>query len=295
MTDTGQTDTQTFECYRSLLFSIAYRMLGSVMEAEDMVQEAYLRYAATDRSRVASPKAFLTTIVTRLCLDHLKSARVQREAYVGPWLPEPLVTEESPARVVEEKETISMAFLVLLEKLSPVERAIFLLREVFDYDYADIAQIVDKSEANCRQLYSRAKKYLVNRRPRFQASPAAQRQLISGFMRALSQGDEDSLVRLLAEDIEFWSDGGGRVAAARRPLHGRDAVVRFLFGIFRKRPDDTQVEVVEINGAQSLLIRTGGQIYGVMNFAVENGRIRAIRTVINPDKLRHLRASAPSD
>lgn len=290
MNNTAQTDTQLFESYRPLLFAIAYRMLGSVMEAEDMVQETYLRYIAADPATVTAPKAFLTTITTRLCLDHLKSAQVQREEYVGPWLPEPLVTEESPAQMVEQKETISMAFLVLLETLSPVERAVFLLREVFDYGYGEIAQIVGKSEVNCRQLYSRAKKYLVSRRPQFDPSPTTQHTLLTGFMQALAQGDEALLVTLLAEDIEFWSDGGGRVTAARHPLFGRERVARFLFGIFRKRPDDMQVKVMEINGTKSLIIRTDGRIYGVMNFLCNAGQISEIRTVINPDKLRHLQS-----
>jgi len=287
-----ETAAQIFESYRPLLFSIAYRMVGRVMEAEDMVQEAYLRYLAVDPETVQSHKAFLTTIVTRLCLDHLKSARVQREEYVGPWLPEPLITEDSPARRLDQKESITMAFLVLLEKLSPVERAVFLLREVFDYDYAAIASIVEKSEANCRQLYSRAKRHLLAQRPRFAASQDEQRALIDGFLRAISTGDEETLVTLLADDVQLWSDGGGKVTAARRPLFGRDRVVRFLFGIYNKRPSDMHVALRETNGTQSLLIYVDGQVFGVMNFSVADGKIQEIRTVLNPDKLRHLQSES---
>lgn len=279
---------ETFEQYRPLLFSIGYRMLGSVMEAEDMVQETYLRYEATDTSEVQSLKSFLCTITTRLCLDQLKSARMQREEYIGPWLPEPLITENLPLRSVDQKEKISMAFLVLLESLSPVERAVFLLREVFDYGYDEIAQIVDKSEANCRQLYSRAKKYVVDRRPRFDPSLETQQKIVGGFMQALTTGDLNSLEALLAEDVHCWSDGGGKVFAARKPMHGRPLVIRFMQGLMRLAPADSHVELQETNGTLSLMIYTGVQLYGVMNFLVAKGQITEIRSVVNPDKLQHL-------
>lgn len=280
--------TTTFETHRTQLFYTAYRMLGSAMEAEDMVQETYLRYVQADQNRVENPKAYLTIIITRLCLDHLKSAKVQREQYIGPWLPEPIMTENLPAQSAAQKDTLTMAFLMLLEKLTPVERAVFLLREVFVYDYAEIAEIVDKSPANCRQLYSRAKKHLVANRPQFEPSTAVQQQVISDFMTALNNGDTPQMMALLAPDVTFWSDGGGKVFAARRPVHGQEPVTRFAQGIFRQRPDNMSVEIIEINGTQSLLIRFGEQIFGVMNFTIAHDQIQAVHTILNPDKLQHL-------
>ena len=279
---------QTFEAYRPLLFYTAYRMLGSVMEAEDMVQETYLRFAAASPGAVHSPKAFLNTVITRLCLDHLKSARVQREQYIGPWLPEPIMTDNLPAQVTTQKETLTMAFLMLLEQLSPVERAVFLLREIFAYEYSEIAEIVGKSQANCRQLYSRAKKHLVANRPRYETSATAQRQVITEFMAALSDGDAQKMMTLLAPDVTFWSDGGGKVTAARRSLHGQEHVVRFVQGIFRLRPENMHIEITETNATQSLLIWVDAQLFGVMNFEMVDNQIQAIRVVLNPDKLAHL-------
>lgn len=280
--------TTTFEAYRPLLFSIAYRMLGSVMEAEDLVQEAYLRYLAAGSEQIESPKAYLSTIITRLCLDHLKSAQVQRESYTGPWLPEPLQTADAPEVVVHRKETISMAFLVLLESLSPVERAVFVLREIFDYAYPEIANIVDKSEANCRQLFSRARRRLGNEPAAIEASPQEQQTIITQAMLALSQGDESRLVHLLADEVRMWSDGGGKVTAAGKPLFGRHIVMRFLHGLARIRPENLTMDFIETNGTQSLLLRVDGQLQSVMNFVCRDGKIAEIRTVLNPDKLRHL-------
>jgi RNA polymerase sigma-70 factor (ECF subfamily) len=285
--------TQNFEPHRSQLFYTAYRMLGSAMEAEDMVQETYLRYVQADHSSIENLQAYLTTIITRLCLDHLKSARVQREQYLGPWLPEPIMTENLPAQTVAQKDTLTMAFLLLLEKLSPVERVIFLLREVFAYDYAEIAHIVDKSEANCRQLFSRAKKHLVTNRPQFELSSTVQQQVITDFMTALNEGNTPQMLALLAPDVTFWSDGGGKVTAARHPVSGQENVMRFAQGIFRQRPDNMQVELVETNGTQSLLIRFGEQIFGVMNFTIANNQIQQVHTVLNPDKLHHLGKPTP--
>jgi len=279
---------ETFEQYRALLFSIAYRMLGSVMEAEDMVQEAYLRYQNVAPESIQSPKAFLTTVITRLCLDQLKSARTQREQYIGEWLPEPLLTEQTPGAIVGERESISMAFMVLLENLSPLERAVFLLREVFDYPYDEIARMVDKSEANCRQYYHRAKHYLVERRPRFVPSPDEQRRLIEGFLLAVGTGDVDTLNQILAEGVTATSDGGGRHGVARRPVVGREAVARFLLGLAKKAPAGVRYEIVEFNGTPALLWSIQDEVQGVMNFTVGDGQIVAIHNVLNPDKLRHI-------
>jgi len=282
------TRLQTFEELRPLLFSIAYRMLGSVMEAEDAVQETYLRYMATDADAIQSPKAFLSTVITRLCLDHLKSARVKREAYFGPWLPEPLVTVDAPDELLARHESISMAFLLLLETLSPVERAVFLLREVFDYDYGAIAQIVGKSEANCRQLHSRAKKHVQSGRPRFTPTAQEQQQLVTKLFSAMQQGDSDGFAALLAEDVELRSDGGGKASAATQPLHGREKVMRFFLGLYNKRPPNSSVELTEINGAPAWVVRVDGKIDNVMNFEVGEQGIVAIHIVRNPEKLQHL-------
>ena len=286
--------TDPFEEYRSLLFAMAYRMLGSAMEAEDIVQEAYLRYRATPPESIRTLKSFLTTIVHHLCIDHLKSAQAQRENYVGPWLPEPIITGDgasllSPLRQITDRESISMAFLVLLESLSPLERAVFLLREVFDYEYAEIAQITGRDEAACRQLFSRAKKHISEHRPRFPASPEAHAKMVGRFMEACIAGDIDGLMSLLAEDVTAWSDGGGKVSgAARQPIQGRDKVARGIIGHLSRAPEGTTVEVIEANGLPALLVRVKGQIVSVLTLEVEGDFIRAVRNVANPDKLAHL-------
>ena len=214
-----------------MLFSIAYRMLGSVMDAEDLVQETYLRWEEARETDVRSPRAFLTTIVTRLALNHLRSARTKRETYVGPWLPEPLVTKDPPD-TVELAESLSMAFLVLLERLAPVERAAFLLHEVFDFEYAEIARVLDKTEANCRQLVARARKRVGSPQARFQADPGQARRLVEKFTQAAFAGDMEGLVALLAEDITLWGDGGGKVpGAALKPVRGAASVARFALGV----------------------------------------------------------------
>src|SRR6266568_3827654 len=245
---------ETLESYCSYLFAIAYRKLGSAMDAEDMVQETYLRYQATPHDSVTSLKAWLTTILTHLCLNHLQMARSTREQYLGPWLPEPISTASSDAlanveRRVDAYETISLAFLVLLEQLQPVERAVFLLREVFEYDYAEIATFLGKSEVACRQAFSRAKKHLADHRPRFPASPQTHRQLLNGFLQAVRVGEMTTLMNLLAEDVTLWADGGGKVkGAATRPIVGREAVARFSVGA-RQRfvpPAGAHMEIAEV-------------------------------------------------
>src|SRR6266581_6549627 len=216
---------ESFETYRPYLFAIAYRMLGSAMDAEDMVQETYLRFQGTPLDTIRSLKAFLTTIIIRLCMDQLQLARRKRELYVGPWLPEPILTtptpaSEDPAERVEREESISLAFLVLLEQLQPFERAVFLLREVFEYDFAEIATMLDKSEAACRRSFSRAKQHLRAHRPRFLASADTHRQLLNGYFQAMETGEMTPLMNLLSEDVTLWADGGGKVkGAATRPLH----------------------------------------------------------------------------
>jgi RNA polymerase sigma-70 factor (ECF subfamily) len=281
-------DTELFEQYRHLLFSIAYRMLGSAMEAEDMVQEAFLRYENAHDKDIQSPKAYLTTIVTRLCLDQLKSAKTQREQYIGTWLPEPIFTQQAANPEPEETETLSMAFMVLLENLSPIERAVFLLREVFDYDYAAIATIVNKNEANCRRYYHLAKQYLVERRPRFEPSSAEQTKLVYGFTQAVSEGNIDVLTHMLSEDIVMYADGGGKAPVARIPQRGREAVIRLLLGVFRWLTPETRVQLHDVNGSLSLVVWQGDVLVFVMNFTIVDNQITTIRNVINPDKLTYL-------
>jgi RNA polymerase sigma-70 factor (ECF subfamily) len=281
-------DLQVFERYRPLLFSIAYRMLGSAMEAEDMVQETYLRYRKVPDEAIQSPKAYMSTIITRLCLDQLKSARNQREHYFGTWLPEPILTGKTPGAIAMQHESISMAFMVLLESLSPIERAIFLLREIFDYSYAEIAEIVGKSEANCRQYYHRAKQYIQDRRPRFEPDPDEQEKLVTGFLQALEAGDVEGLTQVLADEVVLYGDGGGKVPSVRYPVGGREKVVRLLLDFYRRAPDDLRIEIAEVNGAAAMLCWSQEQLILVTAFTMAQKRIRAIYNLLNPDKLAYL-------
>jgi RNA polymerase sigma-70 factor, ECF subfamily len=289
---------ESFETYRRYLFAIAYRMLGSAMDAEDMVQETYLRYQSTPPETIVSLKAFLTTIISRLCVDQLHLAHRKREQYLGTWLPEPIVTADtlqigSPEERVDREESISMAFLLLLEQLQPVERAVFLLREVFEYDYAEIAGFLDKSEVACRQWFSRAKKHLADHRPRFIAPPDTQRQMLMRFQQALQAGEMAPLMNMLAEDVTFWADGGGKVkGVAIHELFGRDEVVPFILSnspIFRSTlPPDSHSELAEVNGQPALITRSGKQAFAVLTIDVEAEKIKAIRFVANPEKLAHV-------
>jgi RNA polymerase sigma-70 factor (ECF subfamily) len=286
-------DAERFEEYRPLMLSIAYRMLGTITEAEDIVQEAYLRYQAASPERIVSHKAFLSTVVTRLCLNHLELARIQREAYIGPWLPEPVLTDMderfTPAHQAEMHESVSLAFLVLLEQLTPAERAVFLLREIFDYEYAEVAAIIGKEEAACRQLLSRAKKHIADHRPRFKPTPEAHRQLLTQFVQAIRNGELAGLLELLADDVELWADGGGkRLGAFTRPLRGRDAVSRFLLASPRFARAGSRVDVIEVNGAPSLMIHVDGEALVVLSLSVDQGQVHAIWIMGNPDKLQPL-------
>lgn len=274
-----------FEELRSYLFSLAYRMLGSAADAEDIVQEAYLRWERT--SDVEHPKAFLSKVVTRLCIDHLKSARVRRETYVGPWLPEPLLTSTEPdvAEQAERADSLSMAFLVMLESLSPIERAIFLLREVFGYPYPEVAEIVGKSEANCRQIAHRAKEHIEARRPRFSADQKQREELMTAFFNACAMGDLEGLTNLLSEDVVLWSDGGGKVRAARRPVHRPAKVARFVLGILSKASGDIAIQVAEVNGQPGFLVFAGDRPDTVGSLDMGDGGICGIRLVVNPEKL----------
>jgi RNA polymerase sigma-70 factor (ECF subfamily) len=283
---------EIFEAYRPLLFGIAYRMLGSGADAEDIVQEAYLRYRQAGRP-VAEPRAFLCTVVTRLCLNQLAAARSRRELYFGPWLPEPLLTEQgaeqSPVERAELYDSLSLAFLVLLEQLTPAERAAFLLREVFDYSYGEIGAILGKEPAACRQLCSRAKRRIAAGRPRFTAPAGAHRELLDAFLQASNDGDLDGLLRLLADDVVLWADSGGKVRGALpAPLRGGAKVARFLLAARGFATEPLSAKVRELNGEAALLLLAGGEARFVFFVSAEGGRITAVRVIGNPAKLASL-------
>jgi RNA polymerase sigma-70 factor, ECF subfamily len=285
---------EIFTELRPLLFSIAYRMLGSVADAEDVVQEAYVRFqraqdAGTD---IESAKAYLAATTTRLAIDELRSARSRRERYVGTWLPEPLLTDTTAdaAQHAETADSLSMAFLVVLESLSPVERAVFFLRDVFDYDYREIAEIVGKSEANVRQLLVRARRHIEDRRPRFEASRRQREELARRFFAAVQEGDTDALVDMLAEDVVIYGDGGGKAPALPRPVFGRERVGRMFAAWIRQRLHvGLTLELVDVNGQPGArALDPGGRVVAVFVLDIAEGVVQAIRAVINPDKLRHL-------
>jgi RNA polymerase sigma-70 factor (ECF subfamily) len=285
-----------FDEHRSMLFSIAYRMVGNVADAEDIVQEAFVRYSQAAHDEIRSTKAFLITIVSRLCINHLRSARVRREEYVGQWLPEPLVTDPAsdPLGELRIDESISLAFLVLLERLNPVERAVFLLREVFDYDYAEVAATLGRSEANCRQILRRAKQHVEAGRPRFTPSPAKHDELLERFSVASSDGDLEALVALLSDDVVLHSDGGGVAPAVPKPVHGATNVARGVIGGLRKFvPKDVVRRHVQINGEPAFVSYLDGKPFSVIVFHIRDERIRAIFVITNPEKLAHL-PEAPS-
>ena len=280
---------------RPLLLSIAYRMVGSASEAEDLVQEAYLRFhrAVSGGAVVESPKAYLSAVTTRLAIDHLRSARARRERYVGDWLPEPLVTGEADdpaASHAETVDTLSLAFLVLLERLSPVQRAVFVLHEVFGYGYAEIAELVGRSEGNCRQIAARARRHVEAGRPRFEASRVQREELARRFFAAVDQGDTQGLVGLLAADAVLYGDGGGKAPALAAPVHGAERVARLLLGLARRgRVAGMRYQPAEINGHPGLLARDpAGRLLSVLALDIADGRVQTVRSIVNPDKLRHL-------
>jgi len=279
---------------RPLLFSIAYRMVGSVSEAEDLVQEAFLRFhrAVSGGEEVASPKAWLSAVTTRLAIDHLRSARARRERYVGAWLPEPLVTSNEPdaAEHAETADSLSLAFLVLLERLSPVQRAVFLLHDVFGYGYDEIARLVGKSEANCRQIAARARRHVEAGRPRFEASRRQRDELARRFFAAMDRGDTEGLVGLLAGDAVLYGDGGGKVPAMTAPVHGAERVARLLLGLTRRgRAVGIGGRLAEVNGHPGLItLDPEGRVLGILALDIVEGRVQTVRSIVNPDKLRHL-------
>jgi RNA polymerase sigma-70 factor, ECF subfamily len=312
------TTAEAFEQLRPLMFSIAYRMIGQASEAEDIVQEAFLRYhraqsgegggrgrgggrgkgTVSGEAGIDSPKAYLSAVTTRLCIDYLRSARARREAYPGEWLPEPLLTDDplsgstgpDPAGLAEQADSLSMAFLLLLERLSPVERAVFLLHDVFSYGYDEIARIVGKSEDNCRQLAARARRHVGEHKPRFDASRSKREELAARFFSAVADGDMDGLVTMLAADVVVYGDSGGVRPSWPRPIVGRDRVVRLLLGIAQQaRQVGISVQPAEVNGQPGARVEDpGGRLISVFVLDIADGQVQAVRSVINPDKLRHL-------
>jgi RNA polymerase sigma-70 factor (ECF subfamily) len=288
--------TESSESLRPLLFSIAYRMLGSVAEAEDIVQEAFLRYHRAlleQPTDIESPKAYLSAITTRLAIDHLRSARVRKESYVGEWLPEPLLTDDDAidaAEHAERADLLSMAFLLLLERLTPVERAVFLLHDVFGYGYDEVAGIVGRSEANCRQLAVRALRHVDDHKPRFEASRQQRDRLATSFFDAVEEGDMEGLIELLAADVVVYGDGGGTSPSWRRSIFGRDKVLRLLLGMGRhSRQAGVVIRQTEINGQPgAVFLDPTGRLMWVMTIDVADGVVQTVRSIINPAKLRHL-------
>lgn len=288
-------ERETFESLRPLLFSIAYRMLASVSDAEDVLQEAYLRYrrAVDDGVSIASLKAYLSTIVTRLAMDQSTSARQRREEYVGLWLPAPVVTEsehDDPLARTELADSLSMAFLLVLERLNPVERAVFLLHDVFGYAHDEIASIVDVSVANSRQIAARARRRVQEERPRFDSSAEDRSRLAHRFFAAVTEGDVGALVQVLAEDVVVYGDGGGKAPQWKGPIAGGDRVARLFGGLARQMLDvGAWLDEREINGQPGAVVRDrDGNVVSVFSLEIIGGAVRAIRSVINPDKLRHL-------
>jgi RNA polymerase sigma-70 factor, ECF subfamily len=298
---TTATRTTVYQELRPLLFSIAYRMVASTSDAEDIVQEALLRFHREARrgTDIASPKAWLTTVTTRLAINHVQSARVRRERYVGTWLPEPMVSDTDPGGLMQDAETadsLSLAFLVLLESLGPVERAVFLLREVFDYSYEEIAAVVGKSPDNCRQIAVRARRQIQAKRPRFEASRRKRQELSRRFFEAVEADDTQGLIGLLAADVVLYGDGGGKAPSILRPVYGRERVVR-LVGEFRpwsQRLGVRSVRNVEVNGQPgALYLDADGHPVAVVSLDIADDLVQTVHTIVNPDKLRHL--TPPTD
>ncbi|WP_437050868.1 RNA polymerase sigma factor SigJ [Streptomyces sp. enrichment culture] len=292
---TADTVTDVFEEHRSVLLGVAYRMLGRVADAEDVVQDAWLRWSGGDRSAVREPRAYLVRVTTRLAVDRLRRIKARGETYVGPWLPEPYVTDfgdtvpDTAERAVLA-DSVSLAVLVVLESLSPLERAVFVLREAFGCPYAEIAAMLDRGEAAVRQLAGRARRHVEERRPRYDVDPALRRDLTERFLAAAAGGDMAALMELLAPDVRLVGDSGGKSRAPLRVLESADHVGRFLLGVARKEAQDLTVHVLELNAGPALLVLSGGRPDSVVQLGIADGRVQAVYVIRNPDKLRSLPA-----
>ncbi|MBO8200891.1 RNA polymerase sigma-70 factor [Streptomyces smyrnaeus] len=291
--DATEPVTETFLAHRNLLFTVAYEVLGSAADAEDVLQETWLQWAKADRGQVRDQRAFLVRITTRQALNRLRAIRRHREAYVGPWLPEPLITAPDVAEDVELAESVSMALMLVLETLSPTERAVFVLREVFDIGYDEIAAAVDKSPAAVRQIAHRARRHVDARRPRQMVSSNEGQAVLESFRRAVETGDSQALLDVLAPEVVLMSDGGGLKHAAQRPVTGAERVARMFAGGIGKVEGTFTTEPTLVNGHPALLVRMGGEIDGVMAISVENGLITGLYYVRNPEKLPHVTSATP--
>ncbi|GAA5522728.1 RNA polymerase sigma-70 factor [Aliifodinibius salicampi] len=283
---------ELFEQYRPELFRLAYSMLGRIAPAKDAVQEAFLRWQKQDPDQIHSHRAYLSRIVSNLCLDELKSAQNRREQYIGPNLPEPLVSseEENPQNQIELSESLSMALLFTLEQLSPVQRAVFLLREVFDYDYASIAEVIDKTESHCRKIAQRSRDQVKANRPTLEKSNPKQHELVTAFIEAVQKGNISEIESMLAEEAILYSDGGGKVTAARKPIYGANKIARFMVGIQKHKEEGQTVDIIfrGINREPGMMIYLDDKLFNVWSFHIKNGIIQNIFVVLNPDKLQHL-------
>lgn len=293
---TTETETDVFEEHRPVLMGVAYRMLGRVADAEDVVQEAWLRWSGGDRGDVREPRAYLVRITTRLAIDRLRQVKARNEAYVGPWLPEPYATDfgdtvpDAAERAVLA-DSVSLAVMVVLESLSPLERAVFVLREAFGYPYADIAAMLERGEAAVRQLAGRARKHVDERRPRYEVDPVRRRELTERFLAAAGEGDLEGLLELLAPDVRLVGDSGGKSRAPLRVLESADKVGRFLIGAAEKGVPDPTVRLLELNGGIAILVLSAGKPDSVFQVDVYEGRIQSVYIMRNPDKLQSLAAS----
>lgn len=283
--------TEIFEQHRAELFRLAYGMLGRVAPAEDAVQETFLRWQRQDMEQIRSPKAWLSKVVHRICLDEIKSVRNKKEQYIGTDLPEPLVAERgsSPEEAVELAESLSMALFVVLDRLTPVQRAVFLLHEVFDYDYASIASIINRTEPNCRKIAQRARNLVREKRPEFDKNTPEQERLVRLFAEAVKDRDMQGIERLLAEDAILYSDGGGKVTAARQPVQGAGKIAKFMVGVQKKGVPPFRIGFKAINGEPGMMMWVDEQLYNVWSFHIEGGKIKGIYVVLNPDKLGHIK------
>ncbi|MGQ5639602.1 MULTISPECIES: RNA polymerase sigma-70 factor [unclassified Streptomyces] len=292
---------QVFHEYRKLLFSVAYRVLGSAADAEDAVQDAWIKWSSADRSQVADPRAYLTRIVSNLALERLRSTRHRRETYVGPWLPEPILTSSDTADAVTDAESVSMAMLVVLETLSPLERAVFVLKEVFGFSHAEIAEAVERSEAAVRQAAHRAREHVRARRPRFAADRSRQREVTERFFAAATGGDINTLMELLSPDVTLWTDGGGKVRQALKPVVGAQTVASWFAALGTVayqgvQPAGMRAELVEINGGPGIVFTAPDRVIATVTFDFgPDGRITAVHNVANPDKLQAVTAGTAHD
>lgn len=281
--------TQVFEQFRSRLFRLAYGMLSSVADAEDIVQEAFIKWVDVDHEKVRSDWAFLSTMVSRLCLDELRSARKCREEYVGPWLPEPLIaTTQTPEYLVERSEDLSMAMMVMLESLTPVQRAVYVLHDLFSFNFREISELIGKDEANCRKIAQRARSFIDSQGERRLPVGPEQEKFLSSFIKAVELGEVSQLKEMLAKDAILYSDGGGKVNAARKPIFGNDKIGRFLVSVAEKATGKRRLQIRNINGRPGIVTWLNGELYSIWSFSISSGHIRNIYIILNPDKLSHI-------